>query len=187
MNFGLPKSVSINGKSFAIRYDFRVIIEILVMLEDPDLSGEDKTFALIDMFYYDDISPSEEAISKAMDFIDMGQKGGKKRHRLMDWEQDFSLIIAPVNHVLGYEARSVEYDIETNTGGVHWWTFLSAYMEISGDSTFAQIVAIRDKQARGKKLEKYEKDWANRNKDLVSLKRKYSENEQEFINSVIGG
>lgn len=65
----------------------------------------------------------------------------KKPPRLMDWEQDFQYIIAPVNHVIGREIRADAY--------LHWWTFLSAYMEI-GECTFAQIVRIRDAKSRGK-------------------------------------
>ena len=53
MNFSLPKTVSIDGKELRIRYDFRVILEIITMLEDADLDGGDKTEALIEMFYVD--------------------------------------------------------------------------------------------------------------------------------------
>ena len=91
----------------------------------------------------------------------------------MDWEQDFPLIIGPVNRVLGKEIRSVEY--------LHWWTFLSAYMEV-GDCTFAQVVAIRDKKARGKKLDKAENEWLKRNRELVDFKRKYTSSDDETLN-----
>ena len=42
---------------------------------------------------------------------------------------DFPRIIAPVNRVLGYETRAVDYDIETNTGGIHSvsYTHLDVY------------------------------------------------------------
>jgi len=54
-------------------------------------------------------------------------KGPKRKAKLADWEQDFPLIVNPVNRVLGYEVRDCEY--------CHWWTFLSAYYEI-GDCLF---------------------------------------------------
>ena len=44
------------------------------------------------------------------------------------------------NRVLGQEVRAAKY--------MHWWTFLAAYQEI-GECTFAQIVRIRDRLARG--------------------------------------
>ena len=76
---------------------------------------------------------------------------------------------------------SVEYDPFENTGGLHWWTFLSAYMEIGGDCLFSQIVSIRDKQARKKKLEKHERDWLRRNGDLVRLKSQYTKEDEDLI------
>ena len=87
--------------------------------------------------------------------------------RLVDWEQDYSLIIAPVNRAIGAEIRAMEY--------VHWWTFLAAYQEI-GDSTFAQVVRIRDRLRRGK-MDKADWEWYRRNRQLVDFRRKYTEAE----------
>ena len=105
----------------------------------------------------------------------------------MDWEQDFNYIIAPINRVLGKEIREIPYDFDANTGGLHWWTFMSAYMEIGGDCMFSQIVSIRDKQARGKKLEKYEREWLRRNADIVNLKQKFTGKENELFHEWMGG
>lgn len=181
MNFTLPKSVSIDGKDYAVRYDFRVILEIITMLQDGDLSGSDKTEALLMMFYLDPPEDVEKAVEACFSFIDNSGRPKKKAPRLTDWEQDFDYIIAPVNRVLGYESRAVEYDPVQNTGGLHWWTFLAAYMEIGGDCLYSQIVSIRDKQARKKKLEKHERDWLRRNGDLVRLKNRYTSQEDELI------
>lgn len=189
MNFSLPKTVLIDGEQKAIRYDFRVILEIIIMLSDPDLAGEDKAEALLEMFYMDpdSIRDKKAAIEACFAFIDNTTRKKKKSPRLTDWEQDFEYIIAPVNRVLGFESRAVDYDPAQNTGGVHWWTFLSAYMEIGGDCLYSQIVSIRDKQARKKKLEKYERDWLRRNSDLIQLKNKYSDADEELLKEWTGG
>lgn len=78
--------------------------------------------------------------------------------------------------------RGIPYDAETNTGGVHWWTFLGAYNNL-GDCTFAQVVRIRDKKARGKTLEKDEREWYRRNSDLVNIKNKLSQEEETTIST----
>ena len=49
--FSLSSKVEIDGRSYEIRTDFRVILEIFVMLDDPDLTDADKTEALLRMFY----------------------------------------------------------------------------------------------------------------------------------------
>ena len=51
MNWGLPTSVEIGGESYEIRTDFRVILDIFVMLSDPDLSGADRAEGILQMFY----------------------------------------------------------------------------------------------------------------------------------------
>ena len=182
MTFTLPKTVEVGGKERLIRYDFRVILEIIVMLNDPELSEEDKAEAVIDMFYYDDVPFCKEAIEACFSFIDGNKpRSGKPQPRLLDWEQDFDYIIAPVNRVLGFEARAVDYDTEKNTGGVHWWTFLGAYMEIGSDCLFSQIVSLRDKQARGEKLDKFERKWLRRNNDIVQLRQRFSATEDDLI------
>lgn len=66
---------------------------------------------------------------------------------------------------------------------LHFWTFQSAFMEI-GDCTFAQVVSIRDKIAKGKKLDKSDREFHNRNKHLVDFKNKYSSTEKDLIASL---
>lgn len=90
----------------------------------------------------------------------------------MNWEKDFPLIVGPVNRVLGREIRD-----ETP---IHWWTFLSAYYEI-GDCLFAQVVRIRDKKARGKKLDNQEKEFYKRNREIIDIKTQYSSSENELL------
>ena len=104
----------------------------------------------------------------------------------MDWEQDFPYIVAPVNRVLGTEIRAVPYDFKENRGGFHWWSFLAAYREIGGDCTFAQVVSLRDKLARGKTLDKADREWLRRNRALVDFRRKYTKAEDALLKGWIG-
>lgn len=184
MRYGLPKSVEIDGEEFSIRYDFRVVLDLFDVMNDPELSDQDRALAMLQIFYvdFDRLTDYQAAIEQTYLFINGGQEeaGGKRGPKLVDWEQDFPHIVAAVNRVLGYEIRAVEYDVENNTGGVHWWTFLSAYTEI-GDCLFAQIVGIRSKRATGKKLSKEEQAFYKKNKDLIDIKRKYTQEENDLI------
>lgn len=178
VNYDLPTSVEINGVPFEIQSDFRAALDICAAFSDPELDGQGRTLVALKIFYPDfkRIRPEDyqEAIDKCVWFLNARQEdAGQKRPKLMDWEQDFQYVIAPINRVIGQEVRAMPY--------LHYWTFMSAYMEIGGDCTFAQIVAIRDKRSRGKKLEKHEKEWLNRNRHLVDFKRKYTEADDEFL------
>ena len=217
MNFTLPDSVTVSGTDYPIRTDFRVILEIFVMLDDPDLNDADKTEALIRMFYIEDPrkdfrkrieeepnkvgvlrkrktggmtelseqvteangyeaqSDVEAALRAFTEFVDprQGNQGKKPSGRLIDWSQDFDLMVAPINHILGFECRSVDF--------LHWHTFLAAYLEIPPESVFARVLRIREKLRTGKKLEKYERTWYNKNRDLVNLRPKFSKAEEAIL------
>lgn len=190
MGYGLPKSVTIGEEEFSIRYDFRVILDIFEAMNDASLSNEDRALAVLQMFYIDfeRLTDYEAAMQEFFKFINGGriEEASQKAMQLVSWDQDFSYIIAPINRVLGYEARAVDYDIKRNTGGLHWWTFLAAYLEI-GDCFFAQIVGIRSKKAKGKKLDKSEQEFYKMNRDAVDIKRKYTEAEDDIIKAWTGG
>lgn len=178
MIYDLPTSYDIAGTVYEIRSDYRAVLDICTALSDPELDDKEKALVALAIFYPAfNAMPQEhyqDAINKCFEFINGGEKpDGKKAPKLMDWEQDFKYIVAPVNRVVGQEIRAMPY--------FHYWSFLSAYMEIGGDCTFAQIVSIRDKKARGKKLEKYEREWLNQNRDLVEFKRKYTDADEELL------
>jgi hypothetical protein len=186
MTYGLPTTVSVDGQERPIRTDFRVILEILEAVNDVELEQPEKLQAMLTMFYpdWEEIVDVEAAVAACSRFIDMDAVGDKPKAKgaaLMDWEHDFEYIIAPVNRVLGFEARAVPYDLENNTGGLHWWTFLAAYMEMGGDCLMSQIVHIRDKQAHGKPLDKQERQWLRRNRNLVELRPKFTSAEEDLI------
>lgn len=181
----LPTSLEIGGVGFSIRSDFRAILKILSCLSDPQYEPDEKQLIFLIIFYpnYKKI-PSEcykEALEKAVDFIDMGMgEETKKRPTTMDWAKDSALIIPAVNRVLGQEVRALDY--------MHWWTFLGAYMEIGGECLFSNVLNIRQKRAKGQKLEKYELDFYRENKSIIDLgtEQKRSTEELNALREIFG-
>ena len=171
--FELSDFVAVSGTTYRIRSDFRVVLEIFVMLQDPELDDGDRTEALMRMFYVDRPEDVKAAIEAFASFVDPRPRSGRKRPGLVDWEADFDLIAAAVNHVLGTECRALPY--------LHWRTFLGAYMEISPDPLFSRVISIREKTKSGRKLEKWEREWYRKNRDLVDLPMKYSESEKKLL------
>lgn len=173
--YGIPTSLTVGGVGYAIRTDYRAVIDILIAQADPELDQGSRTLVMLQILYEDwkNIPPEhlQEAIDKAVDFIDCGQKeSGKKSPRLMDWEQDAFLIIPAVNKAAHTEIRALPY--------MHWWTFFSYFME-TGESLFSSVVHIRQKRAKNKKLEKWEEEYYRENKDLIDLHAKLTEEEQK--------
>lgn len=179
MNYNLPTSLEVCGTEYEIRSDFRAVLDIVTALESPEWNDEEKAVISLIIFYpeFDSMPPGhyEDALKKCFWFIDGGAEpdgSGRKSPKLVNWEQDFQFIVSPINRVFGKDIRGEET--------LHWWTFLSAYMEI-GDCTFAQIVRIRDMKARGKPLDKADKDWYRRNRQLVDIKMTYTNAEKEIL------
>ena len=176
----LPTSISVNNTEYAIRTDYRAVMDLLTAFSDKEMLGESeeetniiRALLVLNILFIDEVKPEDqnEAIKKAIEFIDMGIESSRdvKKPTLMDWDQDAPLIIPAINKVLGREIRADKY--------MHWWTFLSAYMEI-GECSFTHIINIRDKKAKGKKLEKWELEYIQEHKDIVLLREKLNEKEQ---------
>ena len=171
--FELPEIITINNTEYSIRTDYRVILEIFIMLNDPELSDGDKAEALLRMFYVDRPTDNKAAIQAFADFVEPRKRSGARGPGLVDWENDFDLIVAPVNRILGTECRTLPY--------LHWRSFLSAYLEIPSESLFSRVISIREKLRSGKKLEKWERNWYHRNRDLVDLPMKFSDSEKAIL------
>lgn len=176
--YDLPTSAEIGGKSYAIRSDYRAILDIMAVMGDSETEDEERTLVVLSIFYEDfqslPMSRYKEALDYMMWFVNGGENRPSKARspKLMDWEQDFPLIVAPVNRVIGKEIRSMDY--------LHWWSFLSAYREI-GDCLFAQIVGIRKQKRQGKKLDKSDEQFYRENRHLVDFKIQETASETEIL------
>lgn len=184
--YGLPVTVMSGGQEYSIRQrgDYRVIIDVIAALNDEGLTEEERIECALLIFLDADIyalPDVNEAAQGMMEFIRAGYPEGKNpnNQKLMDWEDDAPMIISGVNRVLGTEVRAVPY--------MHWWTFFAAYMEI-GESTLATVISIRDKAAKGKKLEKYEQDFKREHPEYFGFRadRARAQRDMEDIASIWG-
>ena len=162
----LPTTLNVNGKEHRIRTDYRDVLNIIAAFNDTELSDREKVYVCMKQIFIDlnelPRSDYQEAYNAAIKFID-----GKVIHedrpgpKVINWEKDEPLLFAAINKVAGYEVRAVEY--------MHWWTFLGYFQEIDGNDTWGFILMLRQKKAKGKRLEKHEKEFWMANRNLCSL------------------
>lgn len=174
-NVKLPTTLTVGGEERAIRSDYRAALDIFLALTDAELDNFNRAMEMLEILYVDDIAPEDwqEAIEQGMWFLNGGEpERDTKNPKLVDWSQDFNMIAAPISKVVGRDVRGMEY--------YHWWSFLSAYTEI-GDCLFARVVAIRDKKARGKPLDKQEREFYRRNREIIDIKKPLTEAEKELL------
>ena len=186
----LPVTASIGGREYPIHADFRDILEIFSYLQDPELPEALRWQIAMALFYEGEISPEdwEEGCRIFVEFIDGVSKNCRKTvekpsnpgPKLIDWQQDAPVIVAEINRVAGQEIRALPF--------VHWWTFL-AWFHAIGEGQLSTLVSVRDKLARGKKLEGWEQEYYRRNKRQVDLPKQYSKEElaeQERLKALLG-
>lgn len=175
--FELPTTLTIADKEFGIRDngDYRMVLDCFSALQDSELPKRERLITAIVIFYdgfsldnafnlLDTREKMEQAITKMYDFFNCGQisLGNKSPHKLIDWEQDGYLIASAINNVAHTEIRAVEY--------MHWWTFMGHYISV-GESVFSTVVTIRNKMMNGKKLEKHEKEFRDKNPEYFRWKK----------------
>ena len=167
----LPVKAVFGDTEYAFHGDFRDVLEIFSYLEDPDLPDYLKWRIAVALFYETRIPNTHfaEAAQYLADFLCGGNRQEEKpAPKLLDWEQDASVIIAEVNKVAGQEIRAIPF--------VHWWTFLSWFHGI-GEGQLSTLVGIREKLRKGKRLEDWEKEFYQTHKHQVDLKVRYSHQE----------
>ena len=168
----LPLSLVVAGEKRAINCDFRDVIVICNAFNDPELTKNEKTQIMLNNLYVDDwleFGNIEEAIKQAIWFIDWGKEYQEKENspKLMDWEQDYNLIVSAVNNKANViDVRELPF--------MHWWTFLG-YFSDRGECQFSSITEIREKIAKNKKLEPWEKEVLRENRDQIIIKNKANE------------
>lgn len=178
----LPASLEVDGRQYEINSDFRVALLIFEAYNDTELNSQEKSMVCLKCLYKELPQNTEEALKKAVWFLDGGDMPKSKQapKKIMDWEQDQAIIFPSINKVAGYETR-------TPNKHLHWWSFLGMFGEI-GEGLYSQVMNIRSKMAKGKKLDKTDKEFYNDHKELIDLKRKLTPEEQaelDFINNLV--
>ena len=163
----LPRTLDVNGKRYDIRTDFRSILRVIAAFNDDELSDAEKLYVCLRQVYkkfesipHDDYTAAYE---RAVWFINCGEdnKTGSSKARTVDWKKDEKLIFPAINQVAGQEVRLTEY--------MHWWTFMGYFQSIDRESTYGYVLMLRQKRAKGKKLEKWENEFWNNNREMCDL------------------
>lgn len=161
----LPRTAEVAGKTYRIRTDYRVILRIFAAVSDPELTDKERVLVCLANIYPDFAgipnSALPEAYEQAVKFIEAGSSRGKQGPKLIDWEKDEALIFPAVNQAAGKEVRELEY--------LHWWTFMGYFQSIDSESLLSTVLRIRQKKRKRKKLETWEQEFYNANRQMCDL------------------
>lgn len=187
MTWDLPTEIEAEGKTYHIsnKCDYRVVLDVIDTLNDMNY-GEKERLVVALMQFYEELNRSNIAecpclellTTEMMNIINLEQTDDNTTQRpaLMDWQHDLPILAPPISRVLGYSVRNREHY-------THWYDFIGAYMEIGNDCVFANVVCIRNKRAKGKKLDQGELEFFREYRKQIILPAKLTKEEQELLNS----
>ena len=176
---GLPTSVKICDATVKINTDFRVCLRILRAFDDERLTESEKLTVLVSLLYPDIPENTALAISQGLKFLNMGKEPDSGKANLPSvyhFEKDAQYIYTAFKSSFNIDLSAVDY--------LHWWTFRSLFADLGGDCFFNTLVSLRQRKNSGK-LTKEEREFVQRNPDLIALDERHSTAAQEFI-SMIG-
>lgn len=184
IRYSLPTTVEVENIEYPInkKGDFRMILDCITVMNDPELSDDEKAFCVLSIFYNFNIPENTQSAYEAVRiFIDCGEDEKEEQPQkapIMNWDKDFTIICDDINAKYGIDIRGLEY--------LHWWTFISYYKNL-GEGQFSTIVSIRSKKQKGKKLEKWEQEFYQANRKKVDLDNPVlNSDEEEFFKSIFG-
>lgn len=159
----LPKSVTVNGNEYEIRWEYYIILEILKIYSDKTLSDNERAYFILDLFYEDSIPANTEDALKAVNaFVDGASWDNgyvneeKSDRRVMDWDMDAPFIWASMKQTYPF------WDFSN----AHWWEFKAAFDALPDTAKINEVIKIRLKEITGDMTSEQRKAW-------MTLKKQY--------------
>lgn len=137
----LPRAVRIDGAEYALRTDFRVALRILCAFEDENLTPFEQQGILLELLYETLPPDAGEAVRLGILFLNCGQEDSGDHEdaqtqtgRIFSFSHDAPLI---------YAAMQRSHGVDISDAPMHWYRFAALFSDISEDTFFARIVALR--------------------------------------------
>ena len=157
----LPSSVKIDGTEYEINSDFRTSVLFSLLIEDNELTEEEKVLQALNLYYPVIPDNLEEAIEQIKWFYSCGKLdnpiGNKKAKssskKVFDFEVDANYI---------YSAFMSQYRIDLqDIEELHWWKFKALLEGLKEDNKLSKIIEYRSvdlSKIKDKEQRKFYKD-----------------------------
>ena len=183
----LPKKVDIDGKYYEINWDFRTSILFEMMMDDVELSDEEKLIMGIELYYPVIPENLEEAIEKIIWFYSCGKEtnnesgtvSNSKNDKIYSLEYDDEYIYSAFLSQYGIDLQDIE--------DLHWWKFKAMFKSLNEENQIVKIMGYRAMDIPND-MPNDQKDFYRKMKKLYELPRSKSEIEKvrEIENALLG-
>jgi len=168
MNILLLDGLPYDYKETPLSADFRNMINADLILHDPEIPDEEKTFLVLNQLFENIPNDIQQAIDGFSWFFSRGQHEDKEgvgksksaSQKGFDFEQDANTI---------YAAFYATYNISLTTiDFLHWWEFMALFEGLPETTHMKQIIYWRTADLAG--MPKREKKHILKMRKLVALK-----------------
>lgn len=176
----LPTKIKVGDEIISINADYRNCLEIILAYEDEELTIQEKHYILLKRLYKTLPKDIETGILQGIKFLDCGEerKETLKQLRVYSFKKDAKYIYSAVS-------KSSNVDLE-NINFFHWWKFFYYFLDISNNSTFSNIVTLRQKKNKRKLTDEEKKVWLE-SMDILDLEYNKPKEESTFMKAFNSG
>lgn len=172
----LPEDVEIDGKKYGIRFGYRTMIAIEILM-CSHVSDENKMEQSLNLFYGNDIPENiNEAINKLLWFHSCGEesvqekergnKPKRQQKRAYDFQQDDEMIYAAFMQQYGINLHRI------SSNELHWWEFSALFGNLSDDTKMAKVMYWRTCDLSG--MSKAEQRYIKKMRSIFAIKEDVS-------------
>jgi len=178
----VPTSVEIEGIEYEINSNFRTSILFELLMQDMELSEEEKIIQALEL-YYPVLPPNLEiAIEKILWFYRCGKdevetknKGTGKSTNVYSFDYDDDYIYSAFLDQYGIDLQDIE--------NLHWWKFKAMFKALKEDNEIVKIMGYRAMDL-SKIKDKEEKSYYTKMKELYKIPSNISKDEKEKLSEI---
>ena len=179
-------------KGLKIETNFRSFILFELLMQDNDLSSEEKINLALNLFFHNQEFKSVEEIKNALNGIlwiytlgkseekeskNKKEVREKKQKAIYSFEHDANLIYSAFLSQYGIDLNEIDY--------LHWWKFKSLFEGLNDDNRICEIMGYRAVDLSKIKDEDQRKHYQKlKNKFALPDNRSVEEKEQDFANAL---
>ena len=182
----LPDSIQADGTEYKIVTDFREWVRFSDMMNDKELSSEEKAILLTEWLLTAPKSVTKELITAVIDFYkcksleyeyshdEESEQKQAVKPPVFDWKIDGKFIIGDFRRYYGINLLDIKY--------MHWWEFKSLFSALPDDSQCCKRIAYRSADI-GQIKNEAERKRIMRIKQAIAIPFEYDD---EMIGAVFG-
>lgn len=179
----IPTSVKINNRRYRIRTDFRHSIQFDQLMQDDEVSDDDKLPLALNLYYPVIPRDIKKAVKKMLWFYKCGKEkeeikksiNGKSDKQIFSFEYDAEYIYAAFLDQYGIDLQDVE--------DLHWWKFKAMFKGLKEDNLISKIIGYRAIDLSKIEDEK-EREHYRKLQEFYKLPAKINKDEKEKINEI---